>query len=406
MDLPPGTTAMDGTGSALAARLPALVDRAAPWLLAPIVFALSLSAYRNSWQVELVTCALAASVAAWAARGTVLPLFAVAAVGWIALGMWPAVVVASYYAATTARRRHAVLGYTVVATTLVIVTCVAGPALDTERWIAGSVVEGVIVLCSLVFVPLLVGLWVAARRQVVAGLHERALQAEREQRIRADRARGEERARIAREMHDVVAHRVTRMVLQAGALEVGAKEERTAEAAAAIRLTGREALADLRQVLGVLRAQGGVEEVLAPQPVLADLDRLLDAARETGVEVVRRDEGAPRRLADPVERAACRVVQEALLNVRKHAPGSAAEVVLRFDRDLEVEVTSAPATPTTPANGVPAREALPHSGFGLVGLAERVELLGGSLDAGPRTGGGFRVLAKLPAAAPAPGGVA
>ena len=222
---------------------------------------------------------------------------------------------------------------------------------------------------------MVVGLWVDARRQVVAGLHERALQAEREQQIRSETARGEERARIAREMHDVVAHQVTRMVLRAGALKVSAPDAKTAEAAAAIRLTGREALADLRQVLGVLRTDGSTT-YSTPQPLLADLDALLDAARETGVDVGRRDEGEARRLPDAIERAVCRIVQEALLNVRKHAPGASTEVVLRHhERDAwAVEVTNEPPPHSDGDAAVP--DALPHSGFGLVGLTERVLLLG------------------------------
>jgi signal transduction histidine kinase len=266
-----------------------------------------------------------------------------------------------------------------------------GVALDSTRWSTRTVADVLILLGAFVFVPLVVGLWVDARRQVVAGLHERALQAEREQQIRAETARGEERARIAREMHDVVAHQVTRMVLRAGALEVSAPDAKTAEAAAAIRITGREALADLRQVLGVLRTRR-LDDVLTPQPVLADLDALLDAAPETGVDVTRRDEGEARRLPDTVERAVCRIVQEALLNVRKHAPGASTEVVLRHHEEtVGVEVSNGPP----PDNG-DADEALPHSGFGLVGLTERVQLLGGTLEAAPRPDGGFVVRATLP----------
>jgi signal transduction histidine kinase len=378
--------------ASVAARLPAFVDRAAPWLLASVVFAVSIASYQDSWRPELITGATLAAVCSWLARSTLAPLFVVAVGGWVLLGMWPALVVSAYYAGTSLHGRRAVLTFAGLAAAVVVVPAGIGVALDSTRWSTRTVADVLILLGAFVFVPLVVGLWVDARRQVVAGLHERALQAEREQQIRAETARGEERARIAREMHDVVAHQVTRMVLRAGALEVSAPDAKTAEAAAAIRITGREALADLRQVLGVLRTRR-IDDVLTPQPVLADLDALLDAARETGVDVTRRDEGEARRLPDTVERAVCRIVQEALLNVRKHAPGAATEVILRHGETMNVEVSNGPP----PENAGEADDALPHSGFGLVGLTERVQLLGGTLETGPRPDGGFVVRAALPA---------
>jgi signal transduction histidine kinase len=391
MDATTGAPAAEERPASVAARLPAFVDRAAPWLLASVVFAVSLASYQDSWRPELVAGATFAAVSSWLARNSLVPLFVVAVGGWVLLGMWPALVVSAYYAGTSLHGRRLILTFAGAATAVVVVPAGLGVALDSTRWSTRTVADVLILLGAFVFVPLVVGLWVDARRQVVAGLHERALQAEREQQIRAETARGEERARIAREMHDVVAHQVTRMVLRAGALEVSAPDAKTAEAAAAIRITGREALADLRQVLGVLRTRR-LDDVLTPQPVLADLDALLDAARETGVDVTRRDEGEARRLPDTVERAVCRIVQEALLNVRKHAPGASTEVVLRHHEEtVGVEVSNGPP----PDNG-DADEALPHSGFGLVGLTERVQLLGGTLEAAPRPDGGFVVRATLP----------
>ncbi|MER7498542.1 histidine kinase [Nonomuraea pusilla] len=168
-----------------------------------------------------------------------------------------------------------------------------------------------------VVLPLVAGLWVGARRQVLAGLRERAARLEREQAARAGQARAQERTRIAREMHDVVAHRVSLIVLHTGALEVSVPDERTAAEIASIRAAGREALANLREVLGVLRAQESPDGH-APPPSLADLDRLLGQSRSAGLRVRRRDEGDPRPVPEAAQRAAYRVVQEALTNVHKH----------------------------------------------------------------------------------------
>src|SRR6185436_11462509 len=144
---------------------------------------------------------------------------------------------------------------------------------------------------TVVGLPAAVGLWVRERRRVFAGLVEKAEQAEREQKAKAERARAQERSRIAREMHDVVAHRVSLMVLHAGALEVNAPDAATAAAAALIRTTGRDALQDLRAALGVLRS-GDTGQ--APLPTLDDLDDLLDQSRAAGIALGRSVEGEPR----------------------------------------------------------------------------------------------------------------
>ncbi|KUP98648.1 sensor histidine kinase [Thermobifida cellulosilytica] len=237
--------------------------------------------------------------------------------------------------------------------------------------------------------PLLVGLWVGTRRQLVENLRERAERLEREQHLLAETAIAAERTRIAREMHDVVAHRVSLMVLHAGGLEVSAPDEQTAKAAELIRTTGREALSELREILGVLR-DGGDAAPTAPQPVLDDLDRLVDSARAVGVPVDLTVTGTPRRLGTQVERTAYRVVQEALTNAARHAPGAAVDV--RVDhgrRELTVTVTNGPAA----VDGV---DPVPGSGYGLVGLRERLALVGGTLVAGPLPDGGWWVRAAIP----------
>jgi signal transduction histidine kinase len=203
-------------------------------------------------------------------------------------------------------------------------------------------------------------------------------------------------------------------VLHAGALEVNAPDERTAEGAALIRTTGREALAELREVLGILRAPAvplpdslplsdsvpvSGSQRLSPLPMLADLDRLLEQSRSLGMPVNRLNEGEVRQLPVSVQRAAYRVVQEALTNVHKHADDAATDVVLRYlPGMLEIAVRNGP--PPRPAgrpharpNGVP-----PVSGFGLIGLRERVELLGGRFQARRQLHGGFAILARIPTA--------
>jgi signal transduction histidine kinase len=225
---------------------------------------------------------------------------------------------------------------------------------------------------------------------------ERAAQVVRERAAEARRILVEERARIARELHDVVAHRVSLMTVQAGAAKAVASEdpEGALRAMGAVEEAGRQALAELRHLLGVLRPEsdpGG----LGPQPGLDDLPRLVDQIRGAGVRVSLAADGVPAGLPARVDLFAYRIVQEALTNVLKHAgPGTRARVRLRTDRDrLVIEVTDdgAAATPETYA-----AVQVVAGGHGIVGMRERTLLLGGTLDAGPRPEGGFSVLARLP----------
>ncbi|EWM19429.1 signal transduction histidine kinase [Kutzneria sp. 744] len=292
------------------------------------------------------------------------PLFAVTVLAWLLRSTWPTLLVTSYLAASTYRRSPRVLGYVIAATALEFAPVTASP--DPYGLLGGAAL--------FVWLPVAVGLW----------LDERTAQLTREQEARTGRARAEERARIARDMHDVVAHRVSLMVLHAGALEMNAKDDYTATEAELIRLTGKEALSQLRQVLGVLKST----DVDGSQATIEDLGRLLDQSRSAGVEVTRRDEGTPRELSPMSAATVYRVVQEALTNVHKHAGPTPTTVVLRY-RPGAVEVTV--------TNGRPphAPDPLPGSGMGLVGLRERVELMGGRFEAGPRDGG-FAVVADVP----------
>ncbi len=234
---------------------------------------------------------------------------------------------------------------------------------------------------------LMFAVWYAGRRALFQG--ERFAQLEREQAAEARRVVAEERTRIARELHDVVAHRVSLMTVQAGAAKTVAGDDpkRALRAMEAVELEGRQALDELRHLLGVLRPEaerGG----LGPQPGLADVSRLVDQFATAGVDVSLMVNGVPTDLPAPVDLSAYRIVEEALTNVLKHAgPSARAEVRVRRDAlGVGIEVVDEGQNAT----------ALPGSGHGIVGMRERATLLGGTLDAGPRPGGGFRVVAHLP----------
>jgi signal transduction histidine kinase len=236
-----------------------------------------------------------------------------------------------------------------------------------------------------VFLTFLV--WYIGRRLRIRG--ERAAQLEREQAAEARRAVVEERTRIARELHDVVAHRVSLMTVQAGAAKTVAADdpESALQAMHAVEKAGRQALDELRHLLGVLRPEADVE-ALGPQAGLADVPRLVDQFEDAGLEISLTMEGAQIALPARVDLSAYRIVQEALTNVLKHAgPGARTEVRLHTDnRGVDIEVLDN-------GRGVTI---LTGSGHGIVGMRERALLLGGRLDVGPRQDGGFQVVAHLP----------
>jgi signal transduction histidine kinase len=208
-------------------------------------------------------------------------------------------------------------------------------------------------------------------------------------RVRHDQAVLEERARIARELHDVVAHHVSMMVVQAESARVGTPGLPPAgqESLAAIRETGRQALAELRRLVGMLRAEPAEPAARQPQPGLDRLDGLVAAARAAGNEVGLRREGQPYAVPAGVDVTAYRIVQEALTNVRRHAPGADAEVLVRYaEGTVQVEVRD---------HG-PGPQSTNLDGHGLLGMRERAAMIGGSLRAGPAPGGGFLVTAELP----------
>jgi signal transduction histidine kinase len=253
----------------------------------------------------------------------------------------------------------------------------------------------------------------ARRRREDAAAHaDRAAQLERAREELADRAVTEERLRIARELHDVVAHAMSAIAVQAGTGRVAFDREPEVARASLAEIEGlsRQGLAEMRRMLGVLRPapQPGVHEVLPPPASLDQVDRLVATAAAAGVAVTVRVEGAPRRLAPGVDLAAYRIAQEALTNVVRHAGADQARLTLRFSPDgLELEVEDGgPAGIAARAAPLPPAELGSRCGVGIVGMRERAAACGGTLSAGPCPGGGFRVVARLPGGAPLPGGAA
>ena len=235
----------------------------------------------------------------------------------------------------------------------------------------------------------LAGMALSSRSQQAVELRLRAERAEREREAEARRAVEEERARIARELHDVVAHSVSVMVVQAGGVRrlLDPDQDRQREALLAIEHTGRAALTEMRRMLGVLRTEEPQPGPLTPQPGLEHLERLLEQMRQAGLTVELEVEGSPVPLAAGIDLSAYRIVQEGLTNTLKHAGADAtARVLVRYSPEqLELVVSN---DGITPANG--------DAGPGLVGMRERVALYGGTLDAGPGENGGFSIRARLP----------
>jgi signal transduction histidine kinase len=248
-----------------------------------------------------------------------------------------------------------------------------------------------VVLASLASfgVPTLLGAFTGARRELVVELRDRVSRAELDRDAAAQRAVSEERARIARELHDVAAHDLSAIVVQAGAADrlVGRDDAAARRTLSAIRAQGRETLAAMRAIVGILREDDG--EGRAPQPRLGDIDRLVVAARASGTTIaVDRSLDATARYGPAVELAAFRVAQEALTNARQHAPGAPVELVVRGDeRQLQVRVTN-------PV--IAGHRSDDRGGHGLLGMEERVHQVAGQLRAGPEAGA-WVIEARLPA---------
>jgi signal transduction histidine kinase len=296
--------------------------------------------------------------------------------------------------------RRAALGSGAVAAVMVVVT-MSLPRTDAD-------------LVDAAFVSLaLAGAWLLGdrarvQRALAAQLQERAQRLERERADEARRAVASERARIARELHDVVAHHVSMMVVQAEAGPVAVEHDpaRAAGAFEAIAATGRQALAEMRRLLGMLRGEEEDAPSLAPQPGLAEVPSLVEQVGRAGLQVELVVEGTEEALPPGIDLSAYRIVQEALTNAVRHGGDGRARVVVRYgEHDLElqihngVEPPSAAADPFRPADSPVGDRQIRRSGRpgrGLLGMKERVALFGGELQAGPGPDGGFTVDARIP----------
>ena len=316
--------------------------------------------------------ALALALAAWVAETALL--------GTDPISPAPALAVLAVAYSVAARAR----GWAAAAAALGVL----GTPLLTGLALAGDDAADVLMPMALVAIPLAAGLAVSAQRRRSDRLARLAEQLRRERDARARLAALEERGRMARELHDSVAHAISVMVLQAGAAEAVLDErpEQARSALSAVQDVARDALRDLGALLGVLAPDGELVP-LAPAPGLAEVPQLVDTVRRAGLPVRLHVVGTPATLPAPVEQAAYRILQEALTNALKHSGGTTRVTVRHDEEGVELEVVSAGATATSPG----------HGGHGLAGMRERAAGHGGSLTAGPTADGrGFAVRAVLP----------
>jgi signal transduction histidine kinase len=292
-----------------------------------------------------------------------------------------------YYLASIGRLGPALAGGALIAATSAVrATSPAGAA--------GLIGSQLLVQAAL----LSFGLWLHGRRRLIRTLHAQVAALRRERELRAEQARSAERARIAREMHDVLAHRLSLLVLHAGVLRdqalagtITADPERLTDRLELLRTTAARSLDDLRDVLGALRADQPPD---SPAPALRDLTELAAEAAQAGQQVELAVTGEPESIPTTHRLAVYRLVQEALTNARKHARTAPVTVRVRYGAPATtVDVHNGPGRPGEATTGGPR-----GAGYGLVGLAERVGSLGGRLDAGPDGHEGFRLVARLDAA--------
>jgi signal transduction histidine kinase len=277
-----------------------------------------------------------------------------------------------------------------------LIVCLIGGAVAVAEWrptrlsLVDWIMTGAIVFAGPCLIAWVFGDSMRYRRAYYASLEDRAARLERERDAQAQIAAAAERARIARELHDVVAHNVSVMVVQAdgASYALDSSPERARQALTAIASTGRQALAEMRRMLGVLRSGDG-ETGVAPLPGIGQLGELLEQTRAAGLAVAFTVEGVPAPLPGGLALAAYRIVQESLTNTRKHGgPAASAQVLLRYCEDvLVLQITD---------DGYGAAAAGDGDGHGLTGMRERVALYNGTVHAGPQPGGGYQVTARLP----------
>ena len=367
---PPRVDILVAAGLLLWALLEAFIDPGPGPLVGRIAFAIAISvplAFRRQ------APGIVAAVVSAATLARALP----ATVSEHGTMPFPSVLLAAFSVACYARRTVvAVAGGLLLFATMLI-------AVESDYYTGGGANASNLAILSL----FLGGAWGAGWL-----VRQRAAQARRAVAESGELARtavGEERARIARELHDVVAHSVSIIAVQAGAAEelIERDPEKARQHMSSVRRTAREAMSEMRRLLDVLRTD---EPGYAPQAGLARLTDLLDETRAAGVPVELIEQGERPRLAPGLDLVAFRVVQESLTNVRKHAPGAATQVHMRYGpKTLELDVVNEPALRPANSNG-------DRAGHGLIGMRERVRLFDGSFDAQPIASGGFRVHATLP----------
>ncbi|HEX3691000.1 MAG TPA: histidine kinase [Solirubrobacteraceae bacterium] len=299
--------------------------------------------------------------------------------GWAPVAVFPALL--ALFNVAEYSDRTLVIAATIVTGAAMVLTSAVHHAQITPGTVGSRlVVVGLVVA---------VALYLRARADYINGLRERAERLERERELLAQQAVGDERLRIARELHDVVAHNVSLMVVQAQAMAATGAQDGQYAALGHVADLGREALSEMHRMLGVLRLQDGGAPELEPQPGVRDLPTLIERTRQAGLEATLSVEGAPRELPATVDLSVYRIVQEALTNVIRHAHARQATVTLGYGSDaLELTVLDDGTGP----NGE-------HSdgGHGLVGMRERVTLFGGELETGERSyGTGYRIRALIP----------
>jgi signal transduction histidine kinase len=384
------------------ARLPRpLVDTAFAVAVTVFVVLTEASERRHGEHVPTIGLVLLAGLAPALAVRRRYPVVCLVLVGAIQVGLSatstavganvPAELIAPYSVAAHAGRRSRLVMAGVVAGVLVVVALPVWSRAQARQDALALLIGGA--------GAWLLGTVMRSRRQEVGRLAEHADRLERERELLARQAVADERLRIARELHDVVAHNLSVLVVRAQAMQpiVVRDPDRARGLAVSIEETGREALTEMRQLLGVLRAEDDGDQPATsppgPQPGLDRLDALMEQVREAGLPVTLTTDGGPRRLAPAADLSAYRIVQEALTNVLRHAGPARAEVAVRYlDDGLTIAIVD-------DGRGASARlnsNQLPGAGHGLVGMRERVALFGGELRAGPRLGGGFEVRARIP----------
>ncbi len=237
------------------------------------------------------------------------------------------------------------------------------------------------------------GIYARSRREYTKVVEERAILLEREREARARAAVADERTRIARELHDIVGHALNLIVIQSGGAQrvFRSKPELARDSLASIESTGRQALAEMERMLGMLRGTDEEQSLLVPQPSLSSIQSLAAQVSEAGLPVEVIVEGPAITLPPSIDLSAYRIIQEALTNALKHAGPARASVKIRYDSDsLDLEITDN-------GEGYSREQQAESEGRrGLIGMRERADLFGGELNVGPRPGGGFRVHARLP----------